>query len=201
MPILPPEPFAFPPDLFADADRPFAGEGDWFVMHTRSRAEKAIARCLLAASIRFFLPLYRKRSQLHGREYTSYAPLFPGYVFVFGDADARYTALATNQVAHCLPVHDPDALVTDLEAVYRLMSGELPLTPAAQIPPGTPVEVIDGPFAGLTGKMIRAGAKAKLFVEVRMIHQAVAVELDRSAVRPLTENGECERARIALIRG
>jgi transcription antitermination factor NusG len=215
MPILPPEPFAFPANLFAPPLPPSqedaagasdqAGpEGNWIVLHTKSRAEKALARWLLAASVRFFLPLYKKQSPANGptgRPQTTYAPLFPGYLFAWGDADARYHALASKQVAQCLPVHDQDRLASDLAGVYRLMTGDLPLVPVQQIPPGTPVEVIDGPFAGMTGKMLRAGAQMRLFVEVRMINQGVSVELARSAVRPLTENGTAERARIALIRG
>ena len=205
MPILPSEPFAYPADPFAaGAAGEAAGsaaDGVWDVMHTKSRAEKSLARWLHAASVRYFLPLYRQKSVQNGRPRTSYQPLFSGYLFVWGDTDARYHALASNQVAHCLPVHDPDQLVSDLTAVYRLMTGDLPLTPVAQIPPGTPVEVTDGPFAGMTGKMVRAGAATRLFVEVRMINQGVCVELERSAVRPLTENGQAERARIALIRG
>lgn len=204
MPILPPEPFAFPANPFAPPEPASDANtvaGAWFVMHTRSRAEKALARWLLGASVRFFLPLYKKTSLQAGRRVTTYQPLFSGYVFVWGDADARYHALASNQVAHCLPVHDQDRLAADLAAVYRLMTGELPLAPAHQIPPGSPVEVIEGPFAGMTGRLIRAGAQTRLFVEVQMIRQGVSVELDRRAVRPLTENGAAERARIALLRG
>jgi transcription antitermination factor NusG len=203
MPILPAEPFSFPATLFADAETPgeVPADGEWYVMHTKSRAEKALARWLLAASVRFFLPLYKKKALRNGQRRTTYSPLFPGYAFVWGDADARYQALASNQVARCLLVRDQDRLAADLAAVYRLMTGELPLTPVQEIPPGSPVEVIDGPFAGMTGRLIRAGAQTRLFVEVQMINQGVSVELDRSAVRPLTENGSAERARIALIRG
>jgi transcriptional antiterminator RfaH len=207
MPILALEPFAFPADPFAPSAAP-ADEGDaggeWFVLHTKSRAEKALARWLLGASIRFFLPLYKKQSSRsgngNGRVQTSSAPLFPGYLFLWGSADARYHALASNHVARCLSVPDQNGLEIDLAAVYRLMTGVLPLVPAQQIPPGSPVEVTAGPFAGMTGRMIRAGAQTRLLVEVRMINQGVSVELDRSAVRPLTENGQSERARLALLR-
>jgi transcription antitermination factor NusG len=81
------------------------------------------------------------------------------------------------------------------------MSTERPLTPIQTISPGTPVEVIDGPFAGMTGKMLRIGSQTKLIIEVKMINQGVAVELDRAVVRPLTENGQAARNRMALIRG
>lgn len=194
MPILPPEPFLFPPDLFSTSP-----EAEWSVLHTRSRAEKALARWLLAASVRFFLPLYKKPWSSRGRTQTTYAPLFPGYLFLRGDADARHHALASNLVAHCLPVHDQDGLDADLSGVHRLMAGEVALTPVQALPAGSPVEVVEGPFAGMTGKLVR-GDTTRLLVEVRMINQGVAVEIDRAAVRPYTENGSAERARLALLR-
>jgi transcription antitermination factor NusG len=210
MPILAPEPFAFPANPFTPAGDGFGpahsndavGDGQWMVMHTKSRAEKALARRLLDASVRFFLPLYKNQSSSResGRVTTVHAPLFPGYLFVWGDADARYRALASKLVAQCLPVFDQTALEDDLAAVYRLMTGDLPLVPVQQIPVGTEVEVTAGPFAGLTGRMARLGSRSRLIVEVRMINQGVAVELDRSAVRVLTENGDAERARLALLR-
>src|SRR5262245_60079965 len=172
------------------------------VMHTKSRAEKALARRLLAESIPFFLPLYKKVERLNGRDQTSYSPLFPGYVFVWGDAEARYSALATNHVARCIPVFEQERLADDLTGVYRLMTGERPVNPAVKIPPGTPVEVTDGPFAGMTGTMIRSGSQARLIIAVRMLNQGVSVELADWAVRPLTpdELGRAERARMALLR-
>lgn len=204
MPILPLELFIHPPTLFDEVSGSAGGnslEGEWMVMHTRARAEKALVRWLMPRSVRFFLPLHKRKLRVNGRDQTSYAPLFPGYVFVHGGLDARSHALASNHVARCLPVPDQEALTSDLAGVYRLMTGEHLLTPVPEMPVGTPIEVIDGPFAGLTGQVLRVGTRARLVVEVRMLRQGVAVELGRAEVRPLTENGEAARARIALIRG
>jgi transcription antitermination factor NusG len=206
MPILPPESFTFPDNLFDSMDHEIESElptteGQWLVMHTKSRGEKALARWLVNNSVTFFLPLYKKRARQNGRDQTSYPPLFPGYLFVWGNVDARYCALASNQVARCLPVVDQKLLVADLKSVYRLMTSDHPLTPVQQMPPGSTVQVIAGPFAGMTGIVIRSGSLTRLVVEVRMIRQGVSVELDPAAVRPWTENGHAERTRIALIRG
>jgi transcription termination/antitermination protein NusG len=202
MPILPAEPFSFPTSLFSDLDGKICddihpADGDWYVLHTKSRAEKALARWLLARAVRFFLPLYQKQNE---RNQTSYAPLFPGYVFMNGGSDARDCAFASKQVGYCLPVHNQQDLETDLRGIYRLMTSDFPLTPVEQLQPGTPVEVIDGPFAGMTGKVLRTGSKTRLLVEIRMIGQGVSVEIDSTVVRPLTENGGPMRARVALIR-
>ena len=46
MPVLPPEPMTFPNDLFTAAadDADFAAERVWWVLHTRARQEKSLAR-------------------------------------------------------------------------------------------------------------------------------------------------------------
>ena len=47
------------------------------------------------------------------------------------------------------------------------------------------VEVIRGPLAGVQGILLRKGARARLVIGVRLIQQAVSVELDGDAVTPI----------------
>src|SRR5579885_1847317 len=89
MPLLPLEPFVHTVDLLPTPSQASQALGSWWVLHTRPRAEKALARKLLALRQDFFLPLYQKRLRIRGRSLTSYVPLFPGYVFLRGDAAAR----------------------------------------------------------------------------------------------------------------
>ena len=144
MPLLPLEPFLFPDGLLTDG----AGDGldwpgCWWVLHTRPRAEKSLARCLLRRAVPFFLPLYKREWRSHGRARGSHLPLFPGYVFLHGDGQARLDALATNHVAGVLPVGDQPRLFSDLERVYRLMQAGAPLTPEERLEPGDTVATKD----------------------------------------------------------
>src|SRR5262249_45107201 len=119
MPLLAKEPTLYPDErILAPADAG-ADEAPWWVLHTRPRAEKAVARKLLTSEVAFFLPLYEKRWPSRGRLLCSYLPLFAGYVFARGD-DVHDKALKTNQVARILPVPDPRRLCADLSRVYRL---------------------------------------------------------------------------------
>jgi hypothetical protein len=185
MPILPPEPFVFPDHLFAGPARG-PGEGQrWLVLHTRPRAEKALARRFLARSLPFFLPLSQRRWRCRGRLLSSHLPLFPGYIFLLGDEDARVTALQTNLVAQCLRVEDQDQLHADLLRVHHLVTSGEPLVPEERLPPGTPVEIIDGPLKGLEGKVLRQGKRLKFFVEVDFLQRGASVEIDGWMIRPL----------------
>jgi transcriptional antiterminator RfaH len=187
MPLLAPEPFLHPADLL-DLDP--AAESPplpWWVLHTRPRAEKALARRFFARGVPFFLPLYRKQWQSRGRLLTSHVPLFPSYVFLLGDHQARLLALETNAVVRALPVHDPRQLHHDLAAVYRLLLSGSPLTPEQRLQPGDLVQITAGPLSGLQGKVLRRGNQLRFVIEVQLLQQGVSVELEHWMIRSLRE--------------
>jgi transcription antitermination factor NusG len=84
-----------------------------------------------------------------------------------------------------LPVADQQRIYNDLNRVHRLIVSQAPLTPETTLLPGTPVEIIEGPFAGLEGKMLGRGSGWRLFVEVKFLQRGVSVEIDPWMARPL----------------
>ena len=184
MPLLPIEPFVFPDDLFTAPGAP-EETSCWWALHTRPRAEKALARKLLGQEVSYFLPLHKRQWRSRGRLLCSYAPLFTGYLFLRGDHDARRQALETNLVANCLPVPDPGQLRADLLGVYQLMTSGAPLTPEERLQPGTRVAIISGPLAGLEGTVLRSGTRMRIYVEVQFLRQGVSAEVEAWMIRPL----------------
>jgi transcriptional antiterminator RfaH len=208
MPLLPPEPFVFPEQLFTDPSRlPEDASGEpwrWWVMHTRPRAEKSLARRCLERGVPFFLPLYQRRWRTRGQQksrlLSSHLPLFPGYVFVGGDDQARLAALQTKLVARCLHVSDQAQLHADLTRVHQLMAAQTPLVPEGRLLPGMWVEISDGPLAGLQGKIIRRGKRCKFFVEVNFLQRGASVEIDGWMIRPSSDPcGAWEPAEPAVL--
>jgi transcriptional antiterminator RfaH len=185
MPLLPPEPFLFPEDLLSRAIPGLEEGSRWWVLHTRPRSEKGLARRLLARSTAFFLPLHQRQWKSRGRLFRSQLPLFPGYLFLHGDTQARLAALETNLVATCLPVTDQHQLHADLVRVHRLIREGEPLTPEERVGPGTPVEIVGGPLTGLTGKVLSRGKKLRLVVEVQLLQRGVSVEIEQWMVQVL----------------
>jgi transcriptional antiterminator RfaH len=185
MPLLPLEPFVSPQTLFAGDAPEAAGAARWWVLHTRPRAEKSLARRVLQRGLSFFLPLHKRQWRSRGRLLSSYVPLFPGYVFLHADAAGRQAALETNLVARCLEVADQPGLYADLRRVHRLIVSDAPLTPEERLGPGSPVEIITGPFAGLQGKVLRRGGQLKLLVEVQFLQRGVSVEIENWMLQPL----------------
>jgi transcriptional antiterminator RfaH len=184
MPLLPLEPFLYPDDLLR---LPPAGgdDGRWWVLHTRPRAEKSLARRLLAGRVPFFLPLHSRQWRNNGRSFSSHMPLFPGYVFLRGNDDARVAALTTNLIVNVLPVPDQARLTADLLRVHRLMGADVALTAEESLQPGTPVRVAHGPLAGVEGKVIRRGNGWKFFIEVQFLQRGVSVEIEHWMIEPL----------------
>jgi transcription antitermination factor NusG len=188
MPLLPLETFVFPPDLFTG---PSSGHADgancWWALHTRPRAEKSLARRLLARDIPFFLPLYQRQARVRGRLFCSHLPLFPGYLFLRGEGQFRLAALETNLVVRVLPVVDQDQLQKELTHVYQLVASGAPLSPEDQLQPGRRVEVTAGPLIGLEGKVLRRGKRLKFFVEVQLLQRGVSVEVESWMIQPVGE--------------
>lgn len=187
MPLLEAEARTFPDTLFTDpAFVVDGGPAKWWVLYTRARMEKSVARKLRAREVPFYLPVYKQTWETGGRVRSSYLPLFPGYVFLYGDEDARVAALETNLLSATIPVVDQRRLFDDLTRVERVLGGEVPVTPEEELPPGSPVEIMSGTFQGLVGKVVRRDGQTRLVVEVEFLRRGVSVEVDEWALRSLT---------------
>jgi transcriptional antiterminator RfaH len=184
MPVLPLEPFVNPAELFSQTPDLERGPSRWWVLHTRPRAEKVLARNLLQRGSSFFLPLFQRDRRIRGRLVSSHLPLFPGYLFLLGDDQARIQALTTNTVAQTLVVEDQQQLHADLTRVYRLMASGAPMVPENRLEPGTWVDIIDGPLAGLEGKITRRGKRLRFFIEVHFLHRGASVEVESWMIAP-----------------
>lgn len=188
MPLLNPEPANFPENLLHD-DFNAQSQQDrvWWVLHTKPRQEKSLARDLFRQRIAFYLPQINKRRKRQGRLLSSYVPLFPGYFFLLADPKERVTALMTNRVVNCLPVADQPGLWGDLRQIYRLIASGEPVAPEDKLGPGTTVEITSGALAGLRGKIIATASGRRFVVQVDFIQRGASVMIEDyvlSAVDP-----------------
>ncbi|HEV3344464.1 MAG TPA: transcription termination/antitermination NusG family protein [Pirellulales bacterium] len=162
-----------------------AQDRNWWVMHTKPRQEKSLARDLLAREIPFYLPQVRKTSVVRGRKQTSYIPLFSSYLFVFGDEFERHTSMTTNRIAHLIRVTDPRELTRQLFDISRLVAAGAPLTIESRLKEGDLVRVKGGALAGVEGTVVARRRKCRLIVAVNLIQQGVSIEIDDHLLEPL----------------
>jgi len=163
------------------------GECLWYAIRTRSRHEKLVRDQLEARGIQPFLPLIGRIRQWKDRRKLVHFPLFPGYCFARFALKDRLLVLTAVGVVEILgnrqgpvPVPDPE-----IEAIQRLVTSTLPYDPHPFLREGMEVEVIRGPLAGIRGLFVRKGTRGRLVITVRIIQQAVSVELDASDIRPI----------------
>jgi transcriptional antiterminator RfaH len=175
MPLLKKETEVFPHDLFARSE-------PWLVVHVRSRQEKLLARHLMRKDVPFYLPQIEKSTRRSGRTFKSFVPLFPGYVFMRGAAEARDVAWRSNVVANIIDVEDQHLLHDELLQLRKLQETGASLTPHLDVVVGVPVRITDGVFAGYTGVVLKEKDKQRLIVTISHLHRAVAVELHRDSV-------------------
>jgi len=185
MPLLPSEPPVFPEHLFAEDMEGVMASRSWWVVHTRPRQEKSLARALRERQVSYYLPTIARCSRLRGRRLVSHIPLFPGYLFLLARPEERQTALATQRVARCLNVLDQRDLWRDLRQIYRLISTGAPLTPEDRLAVGSRVEICSGPLAGLQGVIVRTAKGRRFVVQVDFIQRGASVLLDDVDLRPL----------------
>lgn len=178
MPRLQLEPYLQPTDLFERPRSDAVPTSFWWAMYTKPRAEKAFVRRFRDTGGSFFLPLYPHRSIQRGRVQTSFLPLFPGYVFIYGNETDRLGALKTNFIVQTLDVTAQEQLHQDLANVHRLMQAGAGLSPEDRIEPGMIVEITQGSLRGMEGRVIRRENRLKFLVEVRLLKRGVSVEIE-----------------------
>lgn len=103
--------------------------------------------------------------------------LFPSYVFFCGDESARYTALAAGRLFQVLQVPDQQTLFRDLLGIEQVLGkAELDFYPQTAV--GKRCRVAAGPFTGLEGIVVQRAGKTRLVLEVGMLGQGAALEID-----------------------
>ncbi len=171
-----------PPPLSPGAATVTGLAGRWWIAHTKSRSEKAFAWDLVPAGVGYYLPMTRRTTVSGGRKRQVLKPLFPSYVFVCGDADARVKALSTGRLCAVLAVPDQGRLASELATVERALAGspELDLYPFAAV--GRRCRVTAGPMMGLEGVVVQRTGRATLVLEVSILRQGASLEVDLGLV-------------------
>lgn len=160
-------------------------EGEWWVAHTRSRHEKALAFDLLTHGIPYFLPMMERTLVIRKRRFRGMMPLFPGYVFFTGDASARYRALITSHVANVIPVVDQGRLIEELAQIEQALASPAGLDPFPYLKQGARCRIKAGPLSGIQGIILQRGGITRLVLQIEMLGQAVATEIDPELLEPL----------------
>jgi transcription termination/antitermination protein NusG len=159
-------------------------KGDWWVAHTKSRNEKALAHDLAGEGIGYYLPMRERVMMSGGRKRRLMYPLFTSYVFFCGGVDERYRVMVTGRVCQVIPVANRSQFVSELTDVERALASncELEMHPFAVV--GRRCRVRAGPWEGVSGTVIRRNNRARLVLWVSMLGQGASLEIDTDLLEP-----------------
>lgn len=174
-----------PPIIWPEQKSVDQFEGTWWVAHTRSRNEKALAWQLANHGVQYFLPMSWKVSRKKQRTIRSLLPIFPGYLFFCGEENHRLEVLKTNRVAGLIPVHDQAQLVAELKPIETVLRAGENLLPHDYLKAGQKCRVIAGPLMGTEGIVEVTPKGSRLILQVDMLGQAASVEIDMDMVEKI----------------
>jgi transcriptional antiterminator RfaH len=186
MPVLDWEPAVWPANLLeTEPDARDEESPRWWALHVRPRTEKAVARRLRFRSFAYCLPQHDKRKSFQRRIVTSRLPLFPGYVFLYGDGAAHEYCASTREVVSCLKVVDQRLFIAQLRDVHRVIDAGLPVTAEEKLEVGMPARIIKGPLAGMSGSVLQNKRGLKFVLQVQFIQRAASIEIDGAMIEAI----------------
>ncbi len=162
---------------------------NWFALHVKPQHEKAVEQQLNTRLLEGYSPYYSARRRWSDRVKTIEFPLFPRYVFGRFSFEQRLSVLTIPSIVAIVgfggvPCPIPDA---EIEMIRSMVSSGLPLTPWPCLRVGERVRICHGPLAGLEGILAREKAAYRVVVNVELLQRAVAVELERDLIAPVSE--------------
>ena len=174
-----------PPMTWPESESIVDFTGEWWVAHTKSRNEKALAHDLIRRGINYFLPMSWKVSRKSRRTTKSLLPLFAGYLFCCGKENDRLELLRTDRVANVIEVVDQKKFMKELLQIEQALRAGAPLVPHKYVKAGQKCRVTAGPLLGLEGVVVRTRGAMRLVLQVDMLGQAASVEIDLDMIETL----------------
>lgn len=157
----------------------------WYAVHTKSRHEYKAHAGLIKKNLESFLPEMEVWSKRKDRKKKLSVPLFPGYLFVSAalDNETKLAVLKTSGVVQILgkkensePLPVPDEKIL---AIKRIMARKVEMYSIQYPREGEPARIIDGPFAGIEGTVMKSDLENELFViSIDLMQRSVAIKLE-----------------------
>lgn len=159
----------------------------WYAIHTRSRHEKVVRDQFAAKGITHLLPLHHKRSVWKDRIKMIEVPLFGGYIFGNFALQDKLPVLQTVGVVRLVGINGfPEAVPDEqIDAIRKMVEHDLPYDPHPYLKEGMMVRVKSGPLAGAEGVLIEKKKHYRFVINVDLIQQSVAVDIDSADVEAL----------------
>ena len=169
-------------ELFGDLEIATAGN-KWFVVHTRPRCEKKLAKFSLKNETNYYLPQIDSIRIYKNRKVKFEKPMFPGYMFVKCTFKERRELIITGYVANFIKVINDKELTKELKEIYSGKERGASYQSAKFIKEGTKVEITSGSLKGMTGFVEDVSNIEEIILNISMLRQAVSVTVSASQIK------------------
>lgn len=152
----------------------------WYAVYTSANRERSVAEQLQRRQIEHFLPLYSSVRRWKDRRVTLQRPLFPGYVFVRMSLRDRLRVLQVGGVARLVGFDGTPAALeeSEIEALRRGFAAGTGMDPHPFLTVGRRVRIRRGPFAGVSGVLLKRKGKYRVVISIDLIKRSVALDAD-----------------------
>ncbi len=154
---------------------------NWYVIYTRSRAEKKVRDELIFNNIECFLPLQKKLRQWKDRKKWVEMPLMSGYCFVYISNKEYDKVLQTNNVVCYVTFEGKAAVIPNQQIDFvkqMIKQSDFEISVSQEsFKPGKKVEIIEGPLVGLLGELIETRGKNKFIIRLNQMNSTFTIEV------------------------
>ncbi len=158
----------------------------WYAIHTKSRHEDKVLLGLTQKSIHAFLPKMEVWSKRQDRRKKIHIPMFSGYLFAETAEMGNRTRLDILKTAGVVRIlgrpnsQDPIPVPDDkIDAIQRLVASRVEIQQIQYPKVGERACIVDGPFRGIEGVVLKADYQQELFVvSIELLQRCVAIRLE-----------------------
>lgn len=154
----------------------------WTPVRAKPRREKKIAEFCEANNITCYLPLIRRIHRYGRRTVESFVPMFSGYIFCLLNEEKHQRLLRSNAVVYRIMMDEISerVLLNEFDSIraFEELSRRTEVVVKPELAEGSRISVNSGPLAGTHGIVTRRKGKTMLAVNIEILGQSVAAELD-----------------------
>jgi len=160
----------------------------WHVCYIKPKSEKIVLQKIEKLNIEAFLPLIKHFKIYRTAKKTVLLPLFSGYIFVNIAPGYRHHITGISEVYRFIKFRDEYAKVSDeeIENLQLLVKGIKDFNQIQSdviFQQGSRVEVTDGLFKGMKGKIVTRNGCRRIKVEIEALKQSISIEIDVNYLR------------------
>jgi len=151
----------------------------WYALYTKPRQEFQAEIQLSAVSVDNYLPTIVVEKKWSDRKKKIIEPLFHGYIFIHATEKERLISLQQKAIVRTIGFNGKPAVIPDwqIESVRIMLSSKSEIKISDKIEIGSSVEITDGPFSGVIGKVREVSNEKWLIVSIDLLKRSIMVHL------------------------